>query len=249
MVYFQVLQTLCFVAQQSINGFPTFIRSRTISEVQNGAAFSFLIPFQCGRDSAHDNQLLNVYSSNWDLSVHHSDNLSYIPISTRVVSHGYNCSCATSSTCTEPVFAHGQMIPGFVLGCTPMESLFRSTLECLYNQTCVDLINISPMQPLDAFSPSRYSLNTNVDELVKKMFIERWSFDVSYSQFFNACKPATCTYLISQQRSILQLVTIALGFYGGLRAILYFAAPYLIAILCRIASIFSKRLNRVTAFA
>lgn len=265
--YFQLLQMLCKVAQQSIDGAVVFIINRiiyssqsiprmqllsnvntAITEFQRSFMFAFSTPLQCGRDSIHGNQLLTAYSTNWVFSPRYDTNMSYYSFATQPVSHGSNCSCATSSACTEPVFLNGQMIPGFVLGCIPFESLVRSTLVCLYNQTCVDLINtgdLPAIQLLNASLSSQYSVNATVDELVKNMLVEEWSFNISYSNFFNECKPAVCTYLISEQNGILQIITITLGFYGGLRTILHVTTPYLIAIFDRIALLFWKRTNRV----
>jgi hypothetical protein len=269
-VYFQVLQTLCNMIQEktsdalsytlsgSINNVYCIPEAQVLSQINqdvtamsNTFTFFFVSLLQVVRDSTHDNQLLNIYSSNWVFGPRYGAKIPDDPIFTQPVSHGPNCSCAISPTCTEPIFLDGQIIPGFVLGCIPLESLLRSTLLCLYNQTCIDLININNLpsiRPLDASSFTRFELNTTVDELAMDMFVEEWSLNVSYSNYFNECKPTVCSYWVSQRKNTLQLVTILLGIYGGLTTILYVVVPYLIIIFHRIMLKIWKRNDVVVPY-
>ncbi len=267
-VYFLVLQSLCTIANGSITtAFPYFLDQQIITsqvipkkqllyqinsdieQLQSSFSNDLISIIQFARDSTQGNQLMSVYSLDWVFSPRYNLNMSYYIIPTRPVSHGQNCSCATSSTCTEPVFVSGQIIPGFVLGCSSLESLLRSTLSCLYNQTCLNLINIanlSTINPLDALLSSRFSPNMTVEEIIPTIFIEQWSSNVSYSAFFTLCQPLSCSYSMSQRKDFLKIITILLGLYGGLTMILHFSTPVLILVLSKIADKFKRHDNVVT---
>ncbi|CAF4055871.1 unnamed protein product [Adineta steineri] len=109
---------------------------------------------------------------------------------------GSNCSCAISSNCTRPLgfycsasSCHNINVspnftaPGMYMGCTPIDSLLVSTLDCLFNQSCIQflldwrLFDISskklPIDPrganttaLDLDLPSRFLPNSTFEPLV-----------------------------------------------------------------------------------
>ena len=264
--YFFVLRTLCSMAQESANKVVSGTLTgdlysqqcipeqqlakqvaSQISTFRASSTFSIVSILQYARDSAHDNQLLSVYASNWMLFPRNGAYTPYSTIPARPISFGSNCSCATSSACTQPVYIHGQMVPGFVLGCIPLESLLRSNLVCLFNQTCLDLINIgnlSTIQPLNLSLPSQYVPNTTVDDLLQNVLMEEWSYTLNYSQFFDQCQPSSCAYVVSRPKTALQTITILLSLYGGLTAILHFIVPHLIGISGCVIHAFRKRNSR-----
>ena len=207
------------------------------------------------RGGLQTNQLVNIFFSNWIYLPHHDTNnlTSNYRFLTAPVSHGTHCSCATSSTCTEPVYIDSSISSGFVLGCNPSESLLRSTLSCLYNQTCIRLINfgnLSSIDPLDLSIPSQYYPNNTVDELASGAFVEEWFMNVSYSNFFSACAPSTCTYSVSERKQVLEVTTVVLGLYGGLTLILRVLVPRLMAGLEKVSCLIFRRSNdRVIPFS
>ena len=197
------------------------------------------------RGGVQINHLINLFSTNWIFSSQTDRNIRHYRIPTIPVSYRSNCSCSISAACTDPVFIGDTIVPGFVVGCFPMESLLRSTLSCLYNQTCLQLINIgnvSSIRPLNRSLHSRYSINSTVEDLSVEAFMEEWSLNISYSTFFSTCNPAICTYSISQKKDALQVTTILLGLYGGLTLILRFLAPRLMASLQQ-TSVWMRRSN------
>ena len=250
--YFTVLRGLCTIAQSKINGsFPYFLERHLITsqvipekqlvsqinseidQIERSFASAFFSLVEFSRDNAQNNQLMSAYSSNWVYSPQYNRNMSYYAVPTRPVSHGEDCSCATSSTCVEPVYIDETNIPGLVLGCSVYESLLRSTLICLYNQTCLDLINIanlSNIHPLNHSSTSPFRPNMTVNEMIPNMFIEGWSSNISYSTFYTQCQPLSCIYSVSKQKDTVKIITILLGVYGGLTTVLRFVAPLLITI-------------------
>lgn len=271
-VYFLTLKSVCEMTRRSVNVItldvaqqqivkglldsPVELFSKINIEIENlktPVINDYRLLLRIGQAVSQWNQLINIFSSNWIFAPipATNTNLSYYRLSTQPVSHGLNCSCATTSSCTEPVFVDDQLVPGFVLGCSPMESLLRSSLICLYNATCIESINfnsLSSVQPLDPTITSRYDINSFVDELAAHVLIEEWSLNISYSSYFSACKPALCTYSISTRKTILEIVTMFLGLYGGLTLILRFAARSITRGIARILFLFNQRRNRVIPF-
>lgn len=197
------------------------------------------------------NQLINIFSTSWTYALDDNRHIPYYRISTKPVSHGPNCSCAISSACTEPIFVENEMIPGFVLGCSPLESLLRSTLVCLYNQTCVDLINVGNVpfiNILDVSIPSEFSPNTTVEEMARNVFLEKLLVEVSYSDYFSHCQPLSCTYLMLKSQSGLQLISVILSLYGGLTLTLYSITGWLAKTIFLLAAKIRPRDNAVHPF-
>jgi hypothetical protein len=112
---------------------------------------------------------------------------------------------------------------GLVLGCLPIYGLHLSTLQFLYDSTCLnrltdfayywdipDPLNISL---ITRFNPiSSVSFGTLIDEL----FIETWQNTSNYSDYFSICAPLTCRYTCIERTSTLYMLTTFLGLYGGL---------------------------------
>ncbi|CAF3824709.1 unnamed protein product [Rotaria sp. Silwood1] len=267
-VYFLILQSLCSMAQRAVShiiedylGVEVFkgkIVSREhlrlliedeIYHRERWNTLSFTTRLSSAREGVQINQLMDIFFSNWLFSTDENEIIPYHSIPTVPVLHGPNCSCSTSSACTEPVFVGEQIVSGFVLGCFPLESLLRSNLLCLYSESCLDLINfenLSFIDPLNTSLPSRYLQSSTIEELAMSLFVEEWTHNISYSAFFSHCQPLTCTYLVSHRKTVLQIITILLGLYGGLTLILRFIVRCLINAFNQI-SISIRRHNNIVA--
>lgn len=263
--YFLVQKSLCNYAQVIVEG---AIRDLHTRGIPNGKLISkerlfpqirlifdsskswnengFVLMLRAGREAMQMNHLMHHFTSNWMFSPQNTRNVSNYRIGTHPVSHGTDCSCAAASACTEPVYVDDEPVPGFVLSCLPMESLLRSTLSCLYNQTCLQLINFensSSIRPLDSSQFSRYSINSTGQDLASGAFIEEWSLNISYSDFFSACDSSMCTYSVPHRKDTLRVITILLGLYGGLTLIIRTVVPWLIAVSQRIVRLWLRRGN------
>lgn len=206
----------------------------------------FVLMLRAGREITQINHLMHHFASNWMYSPQDTGNLSNYPIMTHPVSHDTDCSCATSSACTEPVYVGETIVPDCVLGCFPMESLLRSTLTCLNNETCLQLINFAnslSICPLDSSQSSRYSINSTVQDLASGAFIEEWSPNISYLDFFSGCDSSMCTYSVSERNDALRVITILLALYGGLTLILRVFAPWLMAVLHQTTRLLLRQRN------
>lgn len=157
-----------------------------------------------------------------------------------------SCSCILSKTCTRPLGFYLQSdnidsqpnvtIPGLVLGCYPVDSVLSSNLECLFQKKCIKLlikmydfdvvglvrpldkriINIQPLRNKN----TRFPPNTTMEEIASQLFIENWAISSNFSAYYAHCEPTHCTYTTRQCFDITYMITMMLGFYGGLSVIL-----------------------------
>jgi hypothetical protein len=143
----------------------------------------------------------------------------------------YNqCNCMLSPLCHAPMRLYISLhqgrekfdIPGFFVGCFPLKALLQSTLECFYNQTCIDILK-KPTQviqnlrvDINPLNGTRNFPNETIDSVVKKLFVADWSQTISFDKYFTTCKPQSCTYEHIGRRNLMFLITSVISIYGGL---------------------------------
>ena len=125
------------------------------------------------------------------------------------------------------------VVPGSVSGCVPLESLLASSLECLYNTTCISHLSSpqSPIEQLKYTNKTQYTINSTVEELLEHLMIEQWTPNISFTAYFAKCNPTWCNYTIPTRPSSLYVVTTLLGLYGGLSVFLRLMTPHIINLL------------------
>jgi hypothetical protein len=141
-----------------------------------------------------------------------------------------------------PMYTYPQVfVDGWGAGCLPIESLLSSSLTCLYNATCLDLIcsfmntsKIENFTPLVTNMVSQFSHNVTLTSIIQELFIEALEANLSFEAYFTECQPSFCLYSITEYWSVLSIITTILGLYGGLTVTLRFIVPYLIKILSRV---------------
>ncbi|CAF3912120.1 unnamed protein product [Adineta steineri] len=247
--HFQTLLALCnlakdFVAdvqQQYLVSYvvSTYISDFDLFQTETNASLanfrttlpnSFVNSLQLIRGLMQGNGLVSAYSTNWypfTYAIHSTGTIYFKP----QYYGGNGCNCATSATCTQP---STPFIQGYLVGCTPLESLLQSTIECLYEQSCVDLLGIYLNMSLPNSSISlnknetRFSSNDTIDSIVQQMFVETCSSNVSYNQYFEQCKPDSCSVTLFEQGSLIIVITTILGLYGGLTTFFKLVVPFLV---------------------
>lgn len=164
--------------------------------------------------------------------------------------HSYDndsCSCGTNPMCSSQASFNGFIIPGFRVGCYPLETLLQSTLECLYDSSCINQLKTMYYQlnvnfrPLDSFLSSP---NVTVQSLVDRLLVERWETNVSYDEYYRTCAPVSCTYIFNGQISVIYTVTIIIGLYGGLSRMFKIMSPILVNIGYSILSYRHRRVGQ-----
>ncbi|CAF0824548.1 unnamed protein product [Adineta ricciae] len=96
-------------------------------------------------------------------------------------------------------------IPGISDGCLPTYSLLLSTLECFYDQLCVDeIMSYFPTnQTFKAMTPymqSIFTSDSDVQTIVAGLMIEQWMTNMSYDEYYQECAPSSCNYLHISRR-------------------------------------------------
>ncbi|CAF1463585.1 unnamed protein product [Adineta steineri] len=209
----------------------------------------------------HGNALMSTYGTNFEY-VTLWNQLQDVYMPTQAMLYNDTCSCGLHHNCTIPaqfiitdppkiVF-----IKGLKMGCTPSESFRASTLECFYDQSCIDLIQqytINPnrinstnfFNPLSTINNSRFSINTTIAEFIDELFVEEWKKSINYSSYFQQCSPLLCSYTYIQRFNVLHTVTILIGLQGGLTLVLKWICPKIIRIIFKIHQYRKKRINTV----
>ncbi|CAF0901316.1 unnamed protein product [Adineta steineri] len=179
---------------------------------------------------------ISAFGTNWSPRIREVKNHARIYMEPKQ----YNmpsCNCATSATCVETMnltIKSGSIwaVPGMFSGCVPLDSMLQSTLECLYDQTCLDKISDAlnsskPYIPSLIANRTRFHpINiTKFDNIVKEFFIENWIESVSFESYFNACHTDKCTYTISKRFKFGYISSTVIAFYGGLSVGLTLVIP------------------------
>ncbi|CAF3197907.1 unnamed protein product [Rotaria sp. Silwood2] len=244
---FKWLVSLCTFANQTLNDALAFFLSNTLftSEVQSretietqvnailnqfrsSTSRSFMRTFDLIRSITQGNGIMSSTWSNWYFPVLEA-NYSYTPLWTEPRSYGTtNCSCGTNPTCSTPAIIGEWLVPGFRVGCSPLEALLQSTLECLYNMTCIErlqsiyqITNIT-MQPLN---PTLSNSNATVQSLIDGLMVDWWKTNITYDGYYFACGPLSCTYSRYEQFSVVYIMNIIMGLCGGLKVALRILVP------------------------
>ncbi|CAF1408051.1 unnamed protein product [Adineta ricciae] len=128
------------------------------------------------------------------------------------------------------------LVHGFFTGCTSLEAILQSTLDCLYSMECLKLlatkfpgINRTSLKPL-APMPNSKQQNMAVKDHLVNLFIEEWSTEINYPKYFDECAPSVCTYTTSESINFFYAVTLFIGLYGGLTIIFRCIVLFLINI-------------------
>jgi hypothetical protein len=103
--------------------------------------------------------------------------------------------------------------------------------------------NLSVLDP----STTRFSIFTSIDDLFQDLFVENWTTSISHVDYYNQCKPSSCFYTISVKNNLATILTITIGFLGGIHIVLRFIIPKIIRLLFRCCFIkCNANINRET---
>ncbi|CAF1441651.1 unnamed protein product [Adineta ricciae] len=195
--------------------------------------------------------LLNAF---WRVSGDQTSTDLYVTIYYEVGNAYFSCICMTPFICTLPEGIYANMdrydvagnsaegdttrdwktwhinatflLPGMRTGCVPSESLFHSTTECLYDDSCLTSIGTHinyTSTKISSFSKLNQSLstvNTTYETLVNSLFIQKWITNRSFDDYFDECQPLYCQYTNEVGESWSVIVTSTISLYGGLRIVL-----------------------------
>jgi len=113
-------------------------------------------------------------------------------------------------------------LPKFFIGCFVFQSVLQSSLECFFNQTCLDAvqaeiisarsINVSILNA----NATRFLPETLISTLVDALMIEHWNRTIQYDQYYEQCAPKLCSYTTVSHNNALYVLTKLIGLIGGL---------------------------------
>ena len=124
---------------------------------------------------------------------------SYVTYSIENETDYYTCSFEPPSVCTVPssvieVFNYDKInTTGINEACLPSEATLLSTLECFYDQTCVDtyrqylndtsfVFDELNTTALDASLPSQYLPDTKIQQILNHVMLETINYNASYDK-------------------------------------------------------------------
>ncbi len=211
-----------------------------IDQFRSSLTTNFLLSLSMIRDTTQANALFSALQNNYLL---HLGGFNF-QASTSPKNYD-NCSCVSSFACISQSsiydFARDISlfdIPNFYKGCYVIESLLQSTLECFYNQQCIDDLQgqISSSSPvsvtvLDESLPSVYFMNSTIKELLDSLMIEQWNVSPIFENYYNECQPIKCTYILDTNNDMIYIFTTLFGIAGGLTTVLRLILPRLIKLI------------------
>ncbi|CAF4851826.1 unnamed protein product [Rotaria sp. Silwood1] len=132
----------------------------------------------------------------------------------------HTCSCHTEQSCQTPAGLYlfdrpesyqpydlntvipDMTIPGIMFDCLPSLMVLASSLECFYDQSCIDTIlalytrkfNISI---LDETRMSHFPPKMILKEIIDQLFIEEILNKSSFAVYYEKCAPIACSYTCS----------------------------------------------------
>ncbi|CAF3628193.1 unnamed protein product [Rotaria sp. Silwood1] len=210
----------------------------TIVQFRISTPRTFLRILDAVRSIAQGNGIVSSTMSNWYFfALNRNVKSDSLWSQSRFYGENNNCSCATNAMCTSSATINGSIVPGFRVGCYALEALLQSTLECLYNITCINVLknmyyfsNIT-FRSLD---PLVSSSSVTVQTLINKLMIVQWEANVNYDHYYLSCAPLQCNYSIRERVSLIYSVTTIIGLFGGLTVLLKIFAPILAKIVRKI---------------
>lgn len=131
------------------------------------------------------------------------------------------------------------VVPGFHTACLIVDTIFLSTLECYFNQSCIDIIyNLTAAKSLAPFnatamkynsSQSQYKTTTRIQFIVEQLMLEEWNDNTSFNRYYSECNPTMCIYTYNQRADAIYIFTTFIALIGGLQTVLRVIIPSFIA--------------------
>lgn len=233
--HFRLLFDLCTLANETLSDTLSIFRSNTliskraqsrqavvtqmeasINQFRSSIPQTFRRTLDFIRQMAQGNGLVSSIGSNWYPTPLEVD--LHMPMALR--SYGdSNCSCGTNSMCSTVATINRWTVPGFRVGCYPLESLLQSTLKCLYDIICINTLKNSNRLLNKTFRPLQATLSSpdaTVQSLMDALMVDRWTTNITYEHYYAACAPLSCTYVVRERANPIYMITTIIGFFGGL---------------------------------
>ncbi|CAF3938909.1 unnamed protein product [Adineta steineri] len=226
---FQLLTSLCEISQETINDslaqlltsdyndrqvlseqrLDQLIQTQ-INQFQLITPNSLLNILNLIRETIGANMIISVWSVNWLITTESIINSGWTAHTIPIV-YG-KCNCGSSWTCTQS----SQSSQGMMVGCYPLESLLQTTLQCFYNQSCIDSTNKFTQLNISSLKTSQYQMNTTIQSILNNLMVEEYIINKSYENYFNRCAPSSCSYNYMKNYQVTQGIINIISLYSGL---------------------------------
>lgn len=238
-----------------------FQTTAILQQFKTSVSKQFIETFKLIQLIDHGNQLATIFSSNWEFTSKYSvvsidttvDHSMYLLTSPNIYGDE-DCSCGIQSTCSALSYITfsqyfttlNQIMPGFRIGCLLLDSLLQSSLTCLYNKTCLGLMqaNMYYSKPVKSeiltYSPLS-TPNTTIETILSQLFVSEWIQNTSFDLYFNECSPQSCKYSYSMQYNPVYVITLVIAVFGGLTSGLHFLAYYIQLIVMKLINCRKKK--------
>ena len=197
----------------------------------------FLSALSVIRETTQANALVSVTRGNMYL-YHHPNSLTLL--SGSMQHHG--CSCAETVSCFTPAVIYEFQnnitwftVPSFYSGCFIIEALLFSNFQCFHDEQCFNNLTLYVDSTLklnatilNASLSTKFTANSTVREMIDKLMVEQWKWNITFAKYYDECEPSQCTYTIGSRNGVLFIVTTVFGLVGGLVTILRIIVPRLI---------------------
>ena len=246
-----VFQSKLLISKQAQSYEAVYFQAQTaIDQFHLSTMRTFVRMLDFIRHMAQGNGIVSSLMSNWYFHTLSKISESSFWSSPRAYGERNSCSCVTNSMCTSPAAVNETLIPGFLIGCYVLDALLQSTLECLYNITCIEKIQSLYTTQNIVIRPLNNSLsspNETVKNLIDTLLIDRFETNISYQNYYIACSPLSCTYSTYDRVNPIEIITVIIGLYGGLTVALKLLTPVLVKIGLHINTYRQRRITPVTA--
>lgn len=121
--------------------------------------------------------------------------------------------------------------------CSIIESLLESSLQCLYRDSCLNVlvyylnytsIYAQYVSTLNKTSLVGFAEDSTINAIADKSFVNEWIQTISHAKFFETCAPKTCSFTYVRRLNLLYVITTLVAVIGGLSFFLRFLSPLLI---------------------
>lgn len=266
-IFFNTLKTLCsstnltlsnawfsfkqssLISEQLMSEEQLLIRTRaTLSQFKSNTIAEFkrtlaVLQFQT-------TTLLSMGSQNYYIESHEVNNFTE-PIGFHTKPQNWSdCSCATNDKCRYSIGFYNISgseawdlvsstwdIPQFFAGCFIIQSVLQSSLECFFNQTCLNKIqsgtvsNNAVHTTILQANTTRFSPETLVVEMIDALLVEQWGEYIHYSQYYEQCASKQCSYRLLSRNSFAYVFVVLLGLCGGIVTALKILIPGVVRLL------------------
>ena len=152
------------------------------------------------------------------------------------------CDCTTGDSCflQSAIYRNSSpssrwVVPGFFTACFVLESLRASSLECFFNQTCLQDLQAqmelelnTNFTALNSSATSRFQPGSTIGPMLGELMVEQWINSTTYDGYYAVCQPSECRYTLTSKNDAIHIVTTLIGLIGGLVTVLKFIIPRIV---------------------